>query len=157
MAHLAPLSVCLRECPLQPVSCSQAILYQTCKVALSLQTSCMQSLYSPSCQGNMQFATSGEVTNLLDLPIDVTERLLLHALVQARCRGTAGGQFEYIIMAWEASPASAKRGQLHCPAGQLQLGARELEVQALSIVRVNVEAGVHDKCGPILEGDDVVQ
>ena len=32
-AHLAQLLVCLHGCPLQPVSCSRAILYQTCKAA----------------------------------------------------------------------------------------------------------------------------
>ena len=115
MAHLAPLSVCHRECPLQPVSCSQATLYQTCKVALSLQACCMQTLKSSSagplqqmqttsvpsqCRpGRMQFTARGEITNLLGLPTDVTEKLLLRALIQARCRGTEGRQCECIIIA----------------------------------------------------------
>ena len=40
------------------------------------------------------------VTNLLDLPTDVMERLLLRALVQAECRTTKGRRCECIIIAW---------------------------------------------------------
>ena len=69
---------------------------------------------------------SPQVGKFLGLPTDVTEELLLHALMQACCRGTAGRQCEHVTMhgfGRGASPAFAKGWQLHCSTGELQLSA----------------------------------
>ena len=55
------------------------------------------------------------------------------------------------------SPTLAKGWERDGAFWELQLGSRELEVQALGILSVQVQAGVHNERGSVQEGDHIVQ
>ena len=72
------------------------------------------------------------------------------------------GSCVQVVQAWPhsqqelaTSPALAKGRYSPCPGGQVQPGSCELECQAL--LPSSLQAGVHHKRGPILEGDDILQ